>query len=163
MGRINEHGGWEPDGHYGEAFQIKLSEIGSDIYLIQKGVRNCCLHCSNYLNDEHDRKMASEIISYVKWSLTDIEKCFGMKIHYLVRERHTEDEEKFLDIFIYRYKHQRWMFNAVQRLRGWRNNHEYVLSEYVLGKLLGYSDEDMDNYICRIVKEMKPNVQSDDG
>ena len=114
--------------------ESKLAEIRNDLYLIYHGVRDCCIH-SVYRQLEDEEFMES------------IEKDVKFyKLKYLINDY---GDEVYKELFFYKYDHQRVMYMISDAVRGQSDVGVYV-SEYITGKLLGYSNQDMEEFLERV-------------
>lgn len=103
-------------------------KIGNDIYLISRGLRECAWHSPVGWN-KHCQESA---------------EFFGVKSFI-----------KGDDLFLYKRPHQLKMFllrqELVKNAKAQKNDllkrREILLAEYILGKLLGYSEESMEEYL----------------
>lgn len=110
----------------------KISEVENECYLIDKGIRSCALlTVSEYYQNEMD------IIS----KLEDI--VFNHKLHSCLYKQKFEDcDLEVYTFWIYKYHHQLALIRYVSEIE-----EKTILSEWITGKLLGYSDESMESFL----------------
>ena len=115
--------------------ESKLAEIRNDLYLIYHGVRDCCIH-SVYSEQLEDEEFMEKIEKDVKF----------YKLKYL---SNAYGDELYKELFFYKYDHQRVMYMISDAVRGQSDVGVYV-SKYITGKLLGYSNQDMEEFLERV-------------
>lgn len=122
----------------------EMNEIIDNIYLIQKGVR------STYMTSITAPKERTVLNNSSILSLSDkldkIEEYVKKEGLYLYayslsRDEYDLDEEESACIWIYKYSHQG------EIIRSLTGSHSFV-EEWITGKLLGYSDEAMENFLA---------------
>ena len=98
--------------------------INSEIYLLEKGVRDCALL------DISEEKLGSllEILEskHLKYVVEKGDDGWGKKL-----------------VFVYKYSHQKTMYEIASKLKG-------IAYHYILGKLFEYSNESIEEFLCKI-------------
>ena len=129
-----------------------LNELAEHLYLMDKGVRNCfmmLLHGKDYYYDPYND------YNYLEDFVTSIVSR-GFKYKFI---EFDSDGEPFMDLFVYRYDHQFEMYKVSEILK--RNNSRKVrrAGQYIMGKLLGYSDRNMEEYLNEIIHDGPTTVK----
>lgn len=111
----------------------KISEVENECYLIDKGVRSCALvSVSGFYQNEMD------ILSKLE------EVVLVHKLHsYTIKQKFLDCDLEVYTFWIYKYHHQLALIKYVES----KSDNKDILSEWITGKLLGYSDESMENYL----------------
>ena len=122
-------------------FESFIRELSTEFYLIQKGVRSCALLVFPHYDREEDivnEYLKCDMDVSVKWEFSEFE---------------TEEGGNFCELFLYKYSHQLDMKHAIDIIKSCADNpkHEYI-AEWMLGKLLGYSDENMEEFLKTVKK-----------
>lgn len=107
----------------------------NELYLIDRGVRSVCTDFLHY--DKNDRD-AVELI-YELEQMTVRRNLYFATFDAVDKE----DGKTNLVVYAYKYMHQLPLIKYVE------NGEKGYIREWILGKLLGYSDESMDEYLCR--------------
>ena len=118
-----------------------VDQLNDDIYLIDKGVRNCALHtASSYKLDD--------VIKFLEFACkSNVSGKFICKFALFEEVNDEIDEEdKDYKLFLYRYPHQVAIFERCLQMK------DPLLYEWTLGKLLGYSDESIEGFLQHIRK-----------
>ena len=112
---------------------IKISEVENECYLIDKGVRSCALvPVSGFYQNEMD------ILSKLE------EVVLNHKLHsYTIKQKFLDCDLEVYIFWIYKYHHQLALIKYVES----KSDNKDILSEWIIGKLLGYSDESMEDYL----------------
>lgn len=111
----------------------KISEVENECYLIDKGVRSCALlSVSGYYQNDLD------IISKME------EIVLNHKLHsYKFKQKFLDCDLEVYTFWIYKYHHQLALIKYLSKIEG-----RDFLSEWIIGKLLGYSDESIEDYLA---------------
>ena len=118
----------------------RFNEISNEIYLLHTGVRNCCIIDSV---DEEDIKLIKKLISRDEYRIRD-EKYWD-----------PINGKWINNIYIYKYDFQEKLIDIIiKAYEAGVDNH--FLMQYALGKLLGYSDDSMEDYFKRLEKYNPP-------
>ena len=127
-----------------------LKEVSDNCYLITRGVRSCCYFrdivgpIETYIASYKDGKILQ--IYSLDEKLKAIEntvKPYGL--HFVAYKEKVKDKDhpRSADVWIYRYAHQG------ELIKMFANEESYYLKEWVIGKLLGYSDEAMEEFLTQ--------------
>ena len=119
-----------------ERYEMK---IRNDIYLIQKGVRSCCYHVFSY--NEYDPITANMQLKDFQRIIKEASLYFFIKFDGKIQEREMIEEE-YYKIYIYKYSHQ---YNIIQNIEN--GKYDFYTREYIIGKLLGYDDQSMEDFL----------------
>ena len=119
--------------------ESKLTEIMNDLYLIYHGVRDCCMHTisADILEDE-------EFMNSIK------KEAEFYKVKYTITDFTDENDLKYKTIFFYMYDHQKVMYLITESIPNNGNPLNGYASQYIIGKLLGYSNRDMEEYLDKL-------------
>ena len=126
--------------------ELNQAELDEHLYLMDKGVRNCfmmLLHEKDYYYDpENDYNYLEDFVTSI----------VSRRFKYKFIEFECDDEP-FIDLFVYRYDHQFEMYKVSEILK--RNNSRKVrrAGQYIMGKLLGYSDKNMEQFLNEIIHD----------
>lgn len=126
----------------------EMKEVLDNVYLIKKGVRSCYMEIisgpeQNYESGIYDNPT---IILSVFKKLKAIEKYVkeeGLYFYSYKLKDFEEDIElgnKSYCFWIYKYPHQGILLEHIPREHGF-------VEEWIIGKLLGYSDESMEKFL----------------
>lgn len=119
-----------------------LAEEKEATYLIEKGVRDAALvtlRDPNY----YDTVMEDE-----NHLLEDIAiDCLSRNLKYKFIPFTTKEGEDYIDVFIYKYDHQWEMYQTATVLTHSEENEAVRAGEWMIGKLLGYSEESIGKYL----------------
>ena len=119
--------------------ELLLNNVLNEIYLMQKGVRDCVLV------DDVPCSDPNELIK----TLFTIEQM-ATKSGFRVVVNHVEDPDpsnEFCEVYIYKYNYQRLIINIILEDK----KIDKFLKEYLLGTLLGYSAQSMEEFIMKNV------------
>lgn len=135
---------------YNEQLKIDAEKmvnlIKTDLYAMEKGMRECCNH-----------RVPAEIWNNVEQYLRDYfqknEDTNGFKVNY----KHMnikDDMMDFYEVFIYKYNHQLEIFEIIETIEENNLGNPRVLyvSEWMKGKLFGYSAESNEKYLRNFPK-----------
>ena len=130
----------------------KIDNIMDNIYLIQKGVRSCYTETISGPDEmvirqwvKQNRETQKEIVYGVYDQVNSIESIVKKEGLYFYAYTLTAQEEdpdsdwKTVAIWIYKYPHQGRVIKML-------NNEHTFLEEWIIGKLLGYSDQAMEEF-----------------
>lgn len=111
----------------------KISEVENECYLIDKGVRSCALlSISGFYQNQID------IISKME------EIVLNHKLHsYTFKQRFLDCDLEVYTFWIYKYHHQLALIKYLEN-----KSNKDLCSEWITGKLLGYSDESIEEYLA---------------
>ena len=119
-------------------------EFMDNLYLISKGIRSCYFGAMFLKPNEKYKYYDIAVFD----SFSDIIKIFEDTTKefdlYLYVKYIEKNEDKFCDYWIYKYKHQK---NILDMIYKEKNNY---LKQWMMGKLLGYSDESMEEFLNKI-------------
>ena len=112
----------------------RFNEISNEMYLLRTGVRNCCMvECV----DEEDIELIKEFISRDGYRVRDEKYWHPIKGKWIN------------DIYIYKYDFQEKLIDII--IKAYEAGvADHFLIQYALGKLLGYSDDSMEDYFKRL-------------
>jgi len=114
-----------------EAENSRFYEFSNEIYLLKTGVRDCCL--IEEVSDE-DIKLITDLV---------LEDGYRIKINK------TFDPKYRPDVYVYKYDYQDKLINLIIEAYNSGKATDFLI-QYSLGKLLGYSDQSMDEYFKRL-------------
>ena len=121
----------------GDYYQALLDKFVDDMYLISRGVRSVCMHTIEYYSeDEYKTK------DKIKPLMRQIRKHAKHWKLYVYPSHTHNSEGYFTTIFVYKYPHQKQIIKfaedtfIIQEIKEW-----------MIGKLLGYSDESIEEFI----------------
>ena len=115
----------------------KILKVENESYLIDKGVRSCALTTvSGYYQKETD-------------VLTKLEEIvMNHKLHYYIYKKKFPDNDLGVYVFwIYKYHHQLALIKYIESKKGDKD----IITEWITGKLLGYSDESIEDYLNQLL------------
>lgn len=120
------------------------AELMDNIYLINKGIRTCyfgALHTTEgeyfYLYD-FGTFMFEDILEIFKEEVTEFDL-------YMFTNKSIENEDIFYHYWIYKYPHQKIILEKIYNEEG-----DNYLRQWMIGKLLGYSDQSMEDFLSNI-------------
>ena len=122
----------------------KLAEILNDLYLIYHGVRDCCTHTipDDILEDEEFMDMIKKETEFYK-------------VKYIITDFTDENDLKYKTIFFYKYDHQKVLYLITENIPKNGNPVNGYISQFIIGKLLGYSNQDMEEYLSKLFDTSK--------
>lgn len=107
----------------------------NDLYLIDRGVRSVC---TEFLHYDKDDEAAAELVYELE------QMAVRRNLYFAMFDAIDKEDGKIdLTVYAYKYMHQLPLIKYVE------NGEKGYIREWILGKLLGYSDESMDEYLCR--------------
>ena len=106
--------------------------------LIDKGVRDCALIVPIPCNDE----LQNTIFTIEQMA---INSGFRVVVNHVTDD--TDPSNEFCEVYIYKYNYQRIIINIILEDK----KIDRFLKEYLLGTLLGYSAQSMEEYIMKNV------------
>ena len=120
---------------------VYISEMMNECYLISKGVRSAymtSLTLTEY--NEADIEVNEQIIQ----ELTDAANSNGLifSIAEYPREKDDMPDRRYYNIWVLKYPHQLKIVDNLYKL-------DKYMREYVIGKLLGYSDASMEEFMSK--------------
>lgn len=116
----------------------QLLYISNEVYLLDKGVRNCA-----WID------IPLELVSVIELAVIKLFQSNGIKYWVLPFDLMTDNEIKgHLQILLYKYEWQKTLFKA------FINKRDSLTGDYIFGKLLGYSDESINEFL------IKNNIES---
>jgi hypothetical protein len=132
-----------------EYLDKKELEMSNECYLIYKGVRSCAqfdVHGPKERGDDYRSLTINDILR----SLEQVALRYNLNAIWFEYEDNSELEDGFtsFSFWVYRYSHQAAILRAV---------HKYdhgVLRDWIIGKLLGYSDASMEEYLIRNIMDI---------
>lgn len=135
-------------------FQISernFSELSINIYLLQKGVRDCALIPINLFgNKEKKLDELFEIEQYI----------ISSNLYYHIIKYNNEDEDSFsedLSIYVFKYSHQKMVIETLENDK--RFTKGSFMHQYLTGTLLGYSGEEMEKYLSKLLTDNIVNMK----
>ena len=116
----------------------KINNVLNEIYLIEKGVRDCALVelGTPEIGEYHELLYKVEQVV--------IQNDLNVKFKEFKTDEPCDADKTYVEAYIYKYNHQRIIIDLLDTLP----THEF-LYEYILGNLLGYSGEAMEKYIMK--------------
>ena len=136
----------------------EVMKVTNETYLMAKGVRDAALVTFN-IPDYYDT-VYDEPDETLKKIVTDI-LARGFKYKFIPFT--TEDDDMdYMDIFIYKYDHQWEMYETSQIMKASKDEDAYRVGEYLMAKLLGYSESDIHDYLDNPNKELIKKVEVPD-
>lgn len=107
----------------------------NDLYLLDRGVRSVCKEFLRY--EKNNENTISLIHELQQMTIT-------RNLYFKTFDTVSKEDGKInLAIYAYKYIHQLPLIKYVE------SGEKGMIREWILGKLLGYSDESMDEYLCR--------------
>ena len=118
-----------------------LDKANNESYLINKGVRTCAL--LTVVSHKDDGMDVQELL----YKLEQLILHHGLNSIPLELQRDEDDDPnaRFFEFWIYSYPHQLAVIKAIH------DTPRSFLREWVVGKLLGYSDMSMEEYLSHDV------------
>ena len=113
----------------------------NEMYLLYKGVRNCALLENHYEKSLDIRKDFRQIKSFANQ--------YNLKIVMYVKSK-----LKQYRCYVYRYNYQRILIDFVEH--DFNSPQSQFISEYIIGKLLGYSDKSMSECLTLLFSNKIP-------
>lgn len=110
----------------------KILEVENECYLINKGVRSCALlSVSGFYQNEEDIivKLEDLILNHNLQS-------------FVYKQKFNDCNLEVYSFWIYKYHHQLALIKYISKLK-----ERDFLSDWIIGKLLGYSDESMESFL----------------
>ena len=135
----------------------EVMKVYNETYLMTKGVRDAALLTlsdPDYYDTVYDEQDET-----LKDIVADI-LSRGFKYKFIPFT--TSDGLDYMDIFIYKYDHQWEMYEASQIMKASKDDDAYRLGEYLMGKILGYSEEDIHDYLDNPNKKFIREVEIPD-
>ena len=132
-----------------EIYFEQLKEISDNCYLITKGVRSCYLGSVSGPTEHYVYGQSDDIhiVYSLDEKLAEIEKMAKSYDLYFVAYKkkleNFDDDHEHAEIWIYKYPHQ------LHIIRMFTEKESYYLREWAIGKLLGYSDEAMEEFLTK--------------
>lgn len=131
-----------------EVYFDQLKEISDNCYLIEKGVRSCYLGVVTGPSESYDYGTSDDkhYVYSLDEKLKEIEKMVkSYDLHFAYYKKKTEEWEDHerADIWIYKYPHQGHIIKMIA------NDESYYSKEWIVGKLLGYGDEAMEEFLTK--------------
>lgn len=120
-----------------------VGRLMNECYLIEKGVRSAYTEVLTMVErDESDKEYNSKYLDEIK----DVVNRNGLL--YLIEEweRDPNDyykDRKYYNMWVVKYPHQLVLVKKLPYIKS------RYLREYLKGKILGYSDESMEEYLSR--------------
>ena len=123
-----------------------ISLISTDIYAMEKGMRQCCNH-------QIPAEIWNDVKEYLKSYFQKSKETTDFKVSY----KHIdikEDMMNFYDVFIYKYHHQLEIFEVIEKIEEYNIGNPRVLyiSEWMKGALFGSSSEANERYLMNFPK-----------
>ena len=118
-----------------------LGRIMNECYLINKGVRSAftdCLILTEF--DEEDKESNKQFIKDLATNVNLEDLIFY--INEYPRREDDIPEYRYYDLWIFKYPHQLKIRDNLYKL-------DEYMREYVIGKLLGYSDQSMEEFLSK--------------
>lgn len=127
-------------------------QIVNECYLIKKGVRSCFLEVVSGPKEtiEYEDEIVELSIAEKLFKLEQVVVNEGLMCRWYKREKDQYDDpdEEYYSFWICRYTHQLAVINAVEASRPWN-----FLTQWIVGKLLGYSDQSMEEFLVEKVMD----------
>ena len=110
----------------------KLQSLCDELYLLDKGVRDC--FSLNVVGDKEEREEA-------------IDQIIGKVIQYDYFVYTVELDEETTCVYVCKYNYQKVILHTIYN----ELTPHSILYEYCLGTLLGYSGKSMDEFLTKIM------------
>ena len=121
------------------ANEYELTKISNDLYLIYHGVRDCCMHTIS-ADIFEDKEFVNRIKKDAEF----------YKVKYIITDFTDYNDLKYKTIFFYKYDHQKVMYLITEIIPKNENPVNGYVYQYIIGKLLGYSNQDMEEFLERV-------------
>lgn len=120
-----------------------FEELADNIYLIKKGVRSCFMESitgakEDIVNQERKELSVFHQLQKIKVYIEENGLCFYA--YQLAKDKDDADDRLSFIYWAYKYPHQGVILRSLQ------GKHSYI-EEWIIGKLLGYSDEAMEEFL----------------
>ena len=128
-----------------------FSELSINIYLLQKGVRDCALLSINLFGTKE--KKLDELFEIEQYIISS-------NLYYHILKYTDDDEDSFsedLSIYVFKYPHQRMVIDTLENDK--RFTKGSFMFEYLRGTLLGYSGEEMEKYLSKLLTDNIVNMK----
>ena len=113
----------------------------NETYLFYKGVRNCAFIENHYEKSLDIRKDF--------WQIKSFENQYNLKIVMYVKHK-----LKQYRCYVYRYDYQRILIDFIEH--NFNSSQSQFISEYITGKLFGYSDKSMSECLILLFSNKIP-------
>ena len=110
--------------------ELFLNKVSADIYLLEKGVRDCAYEICE-----------TKIFDKVKHHIEEVNEI------YVIRD-YTDSDDNMTHFFVF-HKPTVQLFINIYFLQT-----DYILKEYILGKILGYSEDSAEEYFKELIKNL---------
>lgn len=130
----------------------KLNIVSDNCYLITKGVRSAYTDTitgplEDYeIGTDDNRKMVYSCNSKLR-EIKKLVESYNLYFYAYKPEINPIEDVEGVVIWIYKYKHQ---LNIIKNIIGLDD--DSWLKAWIIGKLLGYSDESMEDFLSKIHK-----------
>jgi hypothetical protein len=119
---------------------------------VARGAKPAAMPCSYWVYDESDEKLQiyyDRLFSKMK----EAAKKYGVKVEF---PRFSHGGEEIIGFYIYKFDHIKRVFDFLHSYEASKTNRlDPVVRHWINGKLFGYSEEEIANYIKKHKKEAK--------
>ena len=126
-------------------------ELSINIYLLQKGVRDCALIPINLFGNKE--KKLDELFEIEQFIISS-------NLYYNILKYDDEEEDNFsedLSIYVFKYSHQKMVIEILENDK--RFTKGSFMYEYLIGTLLGYSGAEMEKYLSKLLTDNIVNMK----
>lgn len=129
--------------------QSMISLISTDLYAMEKGMRQCCSH-------QVPEIIWDRVLSFLKSYFEKVPETKGFKVNYKFYDL-KGNEHDYYEVFIYKYDHQLEIYQIIEYAEENNIGNPKVLyvTEWMKGALFGYSSEANEAYLSHYPRPNK--------
>lgn len=141
------------NGTYQEQLEIDaqsmISLIRTDLYSMEKGMRQCCSH-------QVPKVIWERVLNFLKNYFKKVPETKDFKVNYKFYNLKGEEHD-YYEVFIYKYDHQLDIFEIIEYTEdnNTGNPKLFYITEWMKGALFGYSAEANEAYLSKYPKPNK--------
>jgi hypothetical protein len=129
--------------------QSMISLISTDLYAMEKGMRQCCSH-------KVPKEIWDRVLAFLKSYFAKVPETKNFKVNYKFYDLKGEDHD-YYEVFIYKYDHQLEIFQVIEYAEENNIGNPKVLyvTEWMKGALFGYSSESNELHLAHYPRPNK--------
>lgn len=123
--------------------QSMISLIRTDLYAMEKGMRQCCGH-------KVPKQIWDRVKDFLKDYFSRVPETKNFKVNYKFYDIKGDDYD-YYEVFIYKYDHQLHIFELIENTEDNNigNDKLSYITEWMKGALYGYSSESNERHLSK--------------